>query len=202
MTFLGIPSLKCRTNWGRGRESEDANHQTATNVMADPEVWLRGPVEGVSSLLQPAAHALLQAKEEIPSILATFPDDKLWERPGGVASVGFHLKHIPGVIDRLFTYAAGEKLSTEQFARLKAEQEETGESKEDLIRALQHQVDKAVEKMRDIDPATLTDFRGVGRKQLPSTKLGMIFHAAEHSMRHMGQLLVTARILEHNGAAS
>lgn len=160
-----------------------------------PEVWLRGPIDGVSSLLQPAAHALLQVREEIPSILADFPDDKLWERPAGVASIGFHLKHIPGVIDRLLTYAAGDSLSREQFAYLTTENEESDESKEELIRAMQHRIDSAVDTMKDIDPATLTDFRGVGRKQLPSTKLGMIFHAAEHSMRHMGQLLVTARVI-------
>ncbi len=163
--------------------------------MAQPEVWLRGPVEGVPAALQPAAHALLQVKEEIADILADFPDQKLWERPAGVASVGFHLKHIPGVVDRLFTYARGEKLSSDQMRYLSSEAEETGESKAELIQALQDHIDKAIDELRSIDPVTLPDFRGVGRKQLPSTVLGMLFHAAEHSERHLGQTLVTARLL-------
>lgn len=163
--------------------------------MTQPEVWLRGPVEGVPAALQPAAHALLQVKEEIADILADFPDDKLWDRPAGVASVGFHLKHIPGVVDRLFTYARGEKLSSDQMRYLSSEAEETGESKDELIRAAQDRIDKAIDELRSIDPMTLPDFRGVGRKQLPSTVLGMLFHAAEHSERHLGQTLVTARVL-------
>lgn len=163
--------------------------------MTQPEVWLRGPVEGVPAALQPAAHALLQVKEEIADILADFPDDKLWDRPAGVASVGFHLKHIPGVVDRLFTYARGEKLSSDQMRYLSSEAEETGESKDELIRAAQDRIDKAIDELRSIDPVTLPDFRGVGRKQLPSTVLGMLFHAAEHSERHLGQTLVTARVL-------
>lgn len=163
--------------------------------MTQPEVWLRGPVEGVPAALQPAAHALLQVKEEIADILADFPDDNLWERPAGVASVGFHLKHIPGVVDRLFTYARGEKLSSDQMRYLSSEAEETGESKDELIRAAQDRIDKAIDELRSIDPVTLPDFRGVGRRQLPSTVLGMLFHAAEHSERHLGQTLVTARVL-------
>lgn len=163
--------------------------------MAQPEVWLRGPVEGVPAALQPAAHALLQVKEEIADILADIPDQKLWERPAGVASVGFHLKHIPGVVDRLFTYARGEKLSSDQMRYLSSEAEETGESKAELIQVLQDRIDKAIDELRSIDPVTLPDFRGVGRKQLPSTVLGMLFHAAEHSERHLGQTLVTARVL-------
>lgn len=163
--------------------------------MTQPEVWLRGPVEGVPAALQPAAHALLQVKEEIADILADFPDDKLWDRPAGVASVGFHLKHIPGVVDRLFTYARGEKLSSDQMRYLSSEAEETGESKDELIRAAQDRIDKAIDELRSIDPVTLPDFRGVGRRQLPSTVLGMLFHAAEHSERHLGQTLVTARVL-------
>ena len=82
--------------------------------MISPEAWLRGPVEGVPDVLQPVAHALLQAREEARSLLQNFPAELLWHRPDGLASVGFHLQHIAGVIDRLFTYARGESLSPEQ----------------------------------------------------------------------------------------
>jgi len=68
-----------------------------------PEVWLRGPIVNIPALLQPVAHALLQSGEEAEEIMREFPENKLWLRPAGVASVGFHLKHLTGVLDRLFT---------------------------------------------------------------------------------------------------
>ena len=89
--------------------------------MAATETWLRGPVEGVPSLLQPVAHALLQAREETRALLRDFPPDLLWNCPAGLASVGFHLQHVSGVVDRLFTYARGESLSDQQRGSLAAE---------------------------------------------------------------------------------
>ena len=85
-----------------------------------PEVWLRGPLEGVPPLLQPVGHALLQALEEVNKIMSGFPEELLWERPAGVASVGFHLQHLTGVLDRLFSYAKGLPLTPEQLASLQA----------------------------------------------------------------------------------
>ena len=85
------------------------------------EVWLRGPLKGVPPLLQPVGHALLQSLEEVKGIMVGFPEELLWERPAGVASVGFHLQHLTGVLDRLFTYAKGLPLTPEQLAFLQAE---------------------------------------------------------------------------------
>jgi uncharacterized damage-inducible protein DinB len=163
-----------------------------------PEAWLRGPIEGVPDVLQPIAHALLQAREEARSLVRNFPAELLWHRPDGLASVGFHLQHIAGVIDRLFTYARGEALSPEQQNILAVEGREpdTGGTVDDLLAGIDAQVDRALNQLRAMPPQTLTDARGVGRKQLPSTVMGLLFHAAEHVQRHMGQLLVTARILE------
>src|ERR671912_172552 len=95
--------------------------------MADklPEAWLRGPVPGIPSTLQPVAHALLQAREEVETLMEDFPAPKLWDRPAGVASVGFHLQHFSGVLSRLFTYARGESLDATQRQALAAEQETT-----------------------------------------------------------------------------
>src|SRR5688500_702895 len=90
-------------------------------TQTQPEVWLRGPVADIPSLLQPVVHALLQAQEEIYALLQDFPDELLWEKPAGVASVGFHLQHLTGVLDRLFTYAKGEQLSQSQLQYLKEE---------------------------------------------------------------------------------
>lgn len=159
------------------------------------EVWLRGPLPDMPALLQPAAHALLQAREELQTALADFPDPLLWERPAGVASVGFHLQHLTGVLDRLLTYARGEQLSSEQLAYLSAEGQPADLSVSTLLLRFGQQVDKALDQLRQTDEQTLTDVRGVGRAQIPSTVQGLLFHSAEHTMRHLGQVLVTAKVL-------
>ncbi|KUG09378.1 DinB family protein [Solirubrum puertoriconensis] len=169
-----------------------------TPAATAPEVWLRGPLPDVPALLQPVGHALLQAREELENVLRNFPDALLWERPAGVASVGFHLQHLTGVLDRLLTYARAEQLSPAQLAYLGAEgkPEQTTASTAELLQAFSQQVERALQQLRTTDPATLTETRGVGRAQLPSTALGLLVHAAEHTMRHLGQLLVTARVLQ------
>ena len=161
------------------------------------EYWLRGPVEGVPALLQPAAHALLQARDEIQRALVDFPVDKLWAKPASVASVGFHLQHLGGVIDRLLTYAEGKTLSQEQFDYLAVEgKRKDSISLADLMQHFNKQVDQALIQIKQTDPGLLNEIRMVGRKQIPTTVIGLIFHAAEHAMRHTGQLLVTAAVLK------
>ncbi|KAA3438364.1 DinB family protein [Rufibacter hautae] len=162
-----------------------------------PEVWLRGPLPDVPAPLQPVAHALLQAREEVQRYLAGFPDHLLWEIPAGVASVGFHLQHLAGVLDRLCTYARGETLSEAALAYLKSEgtPPPNGTTTEDLRLIFDKQVENTLQQLKQTGPETLTQFRGVGRAQLPSTVGGLLFHAAEHTQRHVGQLLVTTRIL-------
>lgn len=159
------------------------------------EVWLRGPIDGVPALLQPVAHALLQAQEEVHVYTRDFPTELLNEQPAGVASVGFHLQHLRGVLDRLFTYARGEALSDEQRAELQDE-EQTERTTRDLVQAFDRQIDRAMAQLRNTSETGLTEARGVGQAQLPSTVLGLLFHAAEHTQRHVGQLLVTARVVQ------
>ena len=164
--------------------------------MTATEAWLRGPVEGVPALLQPVAHALIQGREETRSLLQNFPAELLWNRPAGLASVGFHLQHVAGVVDRLFTYARGESLSREQRETLAREghQPEADGGIDDLLDAFDAQVERALSHLREVQPATLSETRAVGQKQLPSTVVGLLFHAAEHVQRHVGQMLVTARV--------
>ncbi len=162
-----------------------------------PEVWMRGPVRGVPALLQPVAHALLQAKEEVAMYMKDFDDRLLWRRPGGVAAVGFHLQHIAGVIDRLFSYAEDRSLSESQFAYLRAEGVEMpGITGAKLVSAFQDRVDGAIIQLRQTDENQLTSPRYLGRKRIPTTLMGLLFHAAEHTQRHVGQLLVTVKLLE------
>jgi uncharacterized damage-inducible protein DinB len=148
-------------------------------------------------MLQPVAHALLQAVEELERFTANVPAEKLWERPADVASVGFHLMHIRGVIDRLFTYARGESLTADQLRDLTLEKQDSadGVAPSFLIDAVRAQVDKAIQQLRNTPETKLTDGRTLGRKQIPTTVIGLLFHAAEHTQRHVGQLLVTARIV-------
>src|SRR4051812_24090317 len=91
--------------------------------MANPEVWLRGPVDGVPALLQPVAHGLLQCREEIEALLAGMTPDQIWRAPNGRASIGFHVRHAIGSLDRLFTYARGALLSEAQRTVLGQEQQ-------------------------------------------------------------------------------
>ncbi|HVW12454.1 MAG TPA: DinB family protein [Mucilaginibacter sp.] len=163
------------------------------------EVWLRGPVDGIPPLLQPVAHALLQAREEVNAMMEGFPEIFLWVKPSGMASPAFHLQHFTGVLDRLFTYARGELLNAAQLEYLSLEGRETENAPglDQLLANFRTQVDKALQQLRDTPDATLTEARGVGRAQIPSTVIGLLTHAAEHTMRHVGQLLVTSKLLKN-----
>lgn len=166
-----------------------------------PEVWLRGPLPDVPALLQPVAHALLQAREDVTKLMADFPDALLWIRLGegsvhAVASAGFHLQHLAGVLDRMLTYAQGQALTPAQLAYLASEGNPPA-TVSDLVHQFSLRVDQALRQLRNTDVETLSEIRGVGRTQLPSTVLGLLVHAAEHTQRHVGQLLVTARILQN-----
>jgi len=164
--------------------------------MASTEWWQRGPVEGVPALLQPVAHILLQVRESVGELVDGLTEEQWNARPANVASVAFHVRHIPGVIDRLFTYARGHSLNEEQFAALRSEGaplDIAGVSR--ALDLLGQRVDAAIAELRTIDVATLGDFRAVGRARLPSTVIGCLVHGAEHAMRHVGQISVTARIV-------
>lgn len=164
--------------------------------MADTEWWQRGPVDGVPVELQPVAHILLQVRESVGELVEGLTEAEWNARPAGVASAAFHVRHMAGVIDRLFTYARGEALSPEQLAAIRAEGAELPTAEvPGVLGLLSARVDRAIQQLRATDSATLGDFRGVGRAQLPSTVIGCLVHGAEHAMRHVGQLSVTARVV-------
>ena len=161
-----------------------------------PEAWLGGPIEGVTPYLMPVAHALVQAARDIERV-ASLTTEEVWARPGGAASVGFHLGHVAGVLDRLLTYARGEELSEEQMRALRDEGQ-PGNPPPDaaaLVAAARAAIARALEQVRSTAGASLLEPRVVGRKRLPSTALGLLYHAAEHATRHTGQAVTTASIL-------
>ncbi|MBD1421550.1 DinB family protein [Sphingobacterium chuzhouense] len=164
------------------------------------EVWMRGPIEEVPALLQPVAHALLQVQEDSIRYTQKLKDEDIWIRPYGLANIAFHIQHMTGVIDRMFTYADERSLSEEQFDFLSKEgQQDTRASLSRLLVTLQNQIDQSIIYLKKVDPLTLGDTRYLGRKRIPTTLIGLLFHAAEHAQRHIGQLLVTARHLEYSG---
>jgi len=156
---------------------------------------LRGPLPDYIDELQPVAHSLLQVREEI-DVIVSLPPEKLWAKPGGAASIGFHLKHLAGSLDRLLTYANGKQLSAAQRQALGEEERSAPSERPDvLVRAAQAAIDRALNQIRTTRLCTLDEVREVGRDRLPSTVLGLLFHAAEHAQRHSAQVITTAKVL-------
>jgi uncharacterized damage-inducible protein DinB len=157
------------------------------------EAWLEGPLEGVDPYLMPVAHGLVQVGRDLEKV-ADLTAAQLWDRPGGAASVGFHLKHVAGVLDRLPTYARGEPLSERQAEALRTETEPADADASALVREARTAVENALAQVRATPRAALLEPREVGRRRLPSTVLGLLHHAAEHATRHTGQAATTATI--------
>ena len=165
-----------------------------------PEAWLTGPVDGVPPLLQPVAHALMNALEQMKEAVTGLDSTQLSARPGGAASIAYHVTHAAGSLDRLFTYARGESLSDVQRAALRKESvvESNTVTAAGLVEELEHAVERAMAQLRNTSEHVLLEQRGVGRAQLPSTVLGLLFHGGEHTARHAGQIVTTARIVRAN----
>jgi hypothetical protein len=162
------------------------------------EVWQRGPVPGFDPLLMPVVHALLQVREDLDRLAGEVPSDHVWLRPGGAASIGFHVRHTGGALDRLFTYARGEALSDAQRVALR-EEGAAGDPPASLgsvVSGVSAIIDRALGQLASTSTESLLDVRKLGRAGLPTTVLGLLFHAAEHSTRHVGQAITTARIVK------
>jgi hypothetical protein len=157
------------------------------------EAWLSGPVAGVDRVLMPAAHALIQARADLDAAARDATPDELWRAPGGAAPAGFHLRHLAGALDRLMTYARDEPLSERQQSALAVETSSSGESAAELIALAWGAIDAALEQIRRTPAERVFDARAVGRAQRPATVLGLIFHGAEHTTRHTGQLITTLK---------
>jgi hypothetical protein len=162
-----------------------------------PEVWLRGPVPAIPSALSPVAHALLQAREDVDRLASDLTLAELWFAPGGAASAGFHLEHLAGALDRLFTYARDESLSDTQVAAMKREGQPGDPPRPvaTLLAVVHAAIDRALDQLKATGVGSLQDVRLVGRARLPSTVIGLLFHAAEHAQRHAGQLATTVKVI-------
>ncbi|HEY0673580.1 MAG TPA: DinB family protein [Longimicrobiales bacterium] len=164
--------------------------------MSSAEPWLRGPVEGVTPQLQPIAHALLFAREELERMLPPLSAEQVWLRPGNIAPIGYHVRHCMGSVRRMLTYARGAALSDEQFAELKAEKADAPEMDGAALWQLAQEVlDETIAALRAMSPERLDEPRVVGRKQLPSNVRGLFSEIAVHTARHVGQIATTAKLL-------
>lgn len=159
---------------------------------------MRGPLEGVHPMVAPTLHAFAQAREDLARWTEGFTDAQIWLRPLGLAPVGFQLRHIAGSVNRLTTYLRGEQLTAQQLATLRDEtgldnvSQEPGRSA--LLDEVNNAFDYSEQVIRALDPAILDQPRAVGRRQLPTTVIGLVVHLAEHTQRHVGELIVTSKL--------
>jgi len=157
------------------------------------EPWLRGPLAGVHPLVAPTLHAYMQAHEDLAQWTDGLSDAQIWLRPHGLAPVGFQLRHIAGSVERLTTYLRGEQLTSEQMEAAGGEME-PGPGRVELLQLVARSLQESEQVIRALDPASLTDARAVGRKQLPTTVAGLVVHLAEHTQRHVGELIITSKL--------
>jgi uncharacterized damage-inducible protein DinB len=158
------------------------------------EPWMRGSHPEVPAVGRAVLHALELALDDLTKWTAGLTDAEVHAHPLGLPSVAFHLKHIARSVDRILSYAEGGQLSAEQLAVLKTEQ--TGdESLAALLAEVEASFSNAAERVRVLATADFETFRGIGRKQLPASLGGALIHVADHTQRHVGQVVTTAKVL-------
>jgi uncharacterized damage-inducible protein DinB len=140
----------------------------------------------------PVLFSFQQVREDLARHTRGVSDGQIWTPTGG-ATLGFHLKHLAGSVDRISTYLLGEMLNEAQLQELSSESDGQG-SLSELMARIDDSLEKAEERLRHVDPGQLFAFRGVGRKQLPSTVFGLLVHLAEHTQRHLGQVITLCQV--------
>lgn len=168
---------------------------TPVTTVSYIEPWLRGTHADVPAVGRAVLHALDLALDDLSKWTAGLTDAEVHTQPLGLTSVAFHLRHLARATDRILTYAEGGQISSEQLAALKAEQ-----SGEELLAELLGEVEasfsNAADRVRVLATADFNTFRGVGRKQLPTSIGRALIHVADHTQRHVGQVVTTAKVLK------
>jgi len=159
-----------------------------------PEPWLRGTLTETPAVQRAVLHALQAAEEDLVKWCSHLTEAEIRQRPAGLASIAFHLRHIPGSVDRLLTYAENRELSEEQVQFLKSEASPQITLQE-ALQAFSKAMSAASERVKKFTAADLEEPRYVGRKRMPTTVGGLLVHVAEHTQRHVGQAITTARLL-------
>ncbi len=155
---------------------------------------MRGPLVGIEPLVQPVFHSFQMAREDLEKYTAGLSQQELWRGTNKIASVGFQLRHLAGSVERLTTYLMDESLSDEQLAALKDEAT-PGATIGELLGAVDRALAASEARLITIVPSQIHDPRFIGRKRLPTTVLGLLVHIAEHTQRHVGQTITTAKFV-------
>jgi uncharacterized damage-inducible protein DinB len=163
------------------------------------EPWLRDTLTDLPAVHRGVLHALELAEEDLTRWCAELTPEELNARPSGVASVAFQLRHIGRSVDRLLTYAEGRQLDDAQMASLKMELEPNA-LREEVFAELRGTLAKAAARVRALVGADLEGSRIVGRKALPTSLGGLLVHVAEHTQRHVGQAITTAKVIRASRA--
>jgi uncharacterized damage-inducible protein DinB len=159
-----------------------------------PEPWLRGTLTELPAVHRGVLHALELAGEDLNRWCGPLSDEQLNQRPGEIASVAFHLRHIARSLDRLLTYAEGGSLTEQQLAALKSEPRSDG-SRNEIFGELSSALRTSAGRIRRLLDADLEAPRTIGRNRLPSTVGGLLVHIADHTQRHVGQAITTAKVV-------
>lgn len=170
----------------------------AVPAAPQPEPWLRGTHSEVPAVLRAVLHAFEISQEDVHKWTADLSEAELHASPAGATPLSFHLRHIPGTLERLLTYAEGRQLSPEQLTAMKAESAPRG-TREELFAAFDNGLAAAAKRVRAFAGADLEEPRFIGRKQLPASLGGIMVHLADHTLRHTGQVVTTAKLLKAIG---
>jgi uncharacterized damage-inducible protein DinB len=166
-----------------------------TATTPQPEPWLRGTHSDLPAVLRAIVHAFELAEQDVHCWTAELSEADLHATPHGLTSIAFHLRHIPRSLDRMLTYAEGGQLSSEQIVALKTESD-SGVSRDELFSEFNAGLASATQRVRAFVGADIDQPRGVGKKQLPTSVGGLLIHLADHTQRHTGQIVTTAKVIK------
>ncbi len=168
---------------------------TPVTAPSQPEPWLRGTHSELNAVLRAILHAFDLAQEDVSHWIADLTEADLHASPFGLTSIAFHLRHIPRSLDRLLTYAEGNQLNSEQIIAMKTESD-PGVSRDELLSEFNAGLANAADRVRAFAATDLDTPRSVGRKQLPTSVGGLLVHLADHTQRHTGQIVTTAKLIK------
>ncbi len=163
----------------------------------DPEPWMSGSLNDVHPLLAALLYSFQHARADLAAWTKNLSGEDLSRSVLGLAPVSFHIKHIAGSVDRLLTYARGEQLNAAQTSELRAEAA-TGLSRDELLKLLDDELERAADVVRSLDPVRLGEIREIGRKRIPVPLATLLVHIAEHTQRHVGEAIITAKAVLHS----
>lgn len=160
------------------------------------EPWLRGSLTDAPAVARAVLHALQLAEEDVNQWCAALTDDEVNAGPAGLAPVAFHVQHIAGSLDRLLTYAEARELNDAQMSALRAEADPVA-GKKQMLHGLSQAIAAATPRILALGAEDLEQPRSVGRLKLPTTLGGLLVHIADHTQRHTGQAVITAKVVLH-----